>query len=198
MNTAMRRRTTAAWTVSALAHVVVLAVLAAHAPVLRIPYEPAGPPEPIIPILLLPRTPPPPPGSSERPAPIRLHRRQLRPLPPELPVTPLVAPVEKAAPAPERPAPPPAQPQPEAMSATARVVLKGLVGCANPSTLTKTEREACEQKLAAGVKTAPSYGLGLGADAAAALDRTADHKAACRAYRGSTTVAQPRLRDGLC
>ena len=74
-------------------HALLLTGLWLHAAKLVRPHEDAGPPEPIIPVLILPRTPPPAPGSTEKPRPIRLHRRQLHPEiapPPEVP--PLVAP----------------------------------------------------------------------------------------------------------
>src|SRR5947209_6576895 len=100
MPAAKRGRRIAAVAVSGAVHLLVLAALALHAPTLSIPNEPGGPPEPIIPLLLMPRLPPPVASAGAAPGPIRLHRRQLRPIPPDLPVAPL--------PVPERP-PPPAQ-----------------------------------------------------------------------------------------
>src|SRR5437879_3912157 len=67
MQTAGRRRATWTIAVSVAAHVLVLAILATQRPTLRMPAESSGPPEPIIPILLMPRTPPPPQGRGVRP-----------------------------------------------------------------------------------------------------------------------------------
>jgi hypothetical protein len=57
LKTARRRRTIVATAISAIAHVVVLTILALQAPTLRIPPQVSGPPEAIIPILILPRVP---------------------------------------------------------------------------------------------------------------------------------------------
>ena len=80
-----RGRRLAAIAGSAVAHLAVLTVVALHAPTLFIPSEPGGPPEPIIPVLLMPRLPPPAPSTGVKPGPIRLHRRQIRTPAPELP-----------------------------------------------------------------------------------------------------------------
>ena len=50
-------RTAITLAASTAAHVAVLALMAIHAPQLRIPDEPGGPPTPIIPILILPKAP---------------------------------------------------------------------------------------------------------------------------------------------
>src|SRR4051794_23432773 len=96
MQTARRRRTSWAVTASVIAHVAVVVVLASQQPTLHMPVEPGGPPAPIIPILLMPRTPPPVAGREARPAPIRLHRRAQRASPEETPVVPVVIPATKA------------------------------------------------------------------------------------------------------
>src|SRR5436309_1884409 len=102
MQTARRRRTTWAIAASALAHVAVLIVALLQRPTLPLPADEAGPPEPIIPILLLPRTPPPLAAAGARqPSAVRLHRRALRQDESALPVAPLPAPT-----APIRPAEP--------------------------------------------------------------------------------------------
>ncbi|MDB5494200.1 MAG: hypothetical protein JWP86_1537, partial [Phenylobacterium sp.] len=88
MTAARRGRRIAAVALSAAVHALVLTALALHAPVLFIPTEPGGPPEPIIPLLLMPRLPPPAPAAGVQPGPIRLHRRQLRAPLPDLPVAP--------------------------------------------------------------------------------------------------------------
>ena len=79
------------------------------------------------------RTPPPAPGQAARPQPVRLHRRPLRHMRTPLPVAPLPAPEETAAPvpprarAPRRPAPLPEGPRGDVRAA----LRQGAVGCAN-------------------------------------------------------------------
>jgi hypothetical protein len=153
MPTARRRRTTgtAAIVASVIAHVGLLTALLLYKPVLFIPEEPGGPPEAIIPVLLMPRTPPAAAGGAPH-GQLRLHRRAQRfaQIPPD--VTPLVtaAPVAAApaAPAPTAPAPPsPPMPGPDLRAALRR----GLVGCANLASLSRSERELCDERLGKGV-----------------------------------------------
>jgi hypothetical protein len=195
-----RRRLAAAIALSIGFHIALLIVLAIQAPTLRAPAEEsAGPPEPIIPVLLLPRL---PPTENRPPAPLRLHRRPQRnaeappPIPP-LPVPPV---------APSRPAPPgpvtvhPA-PLPEGPKSDLRTTLRGsAIGCANPELLSPEERDRCTEGLGKGAKTAPVLGLGLSAEKQGDLDRAAQHKEACRQYReapGGGGVP-PSLRNGPC
>ena len=188
MPSAGRGRTIAAIAVSAAVHVPILVALALHAPFLAIPDEPGGPPEPIIPVLLMPRSLPPTTAPDARPGPIRLHRRQLHTLPQDLPVAPL--------PAPEAPAPPPvaapgpvtvrAPPSPEAQRPPVQTALRrSAVGCANPhaSGLTRAEREVCEEQLGAGAQTALFPGLGLSAGKQTALDKAGARREGDRRYR---------------
>src|SRR5512140_3477286 len=107
MLTAMRRRSAWAVAASVLAHLgVLIAVLLQH-PTLSIPEEAGGPPEAIIPVLILPRTPPPVAGRGAKPAPIQLHRRALRNQPAETAVPPVVIAAPKPAePPPQAPGPP--------------------------------------------------------------------------------------------
>src|SRR5690348_14940877 len=101
MGASRRRRTTIAVAASAAAHLAVLAILTTYTPILKIPPMQSGPPEPIIPVLILPRVPPPAAGEAA-PAPIRLHRRPQRFRLEELPLAPLPVP---ATPAPAAAAP---------------------------------------------------------------------------------------------
>jgi hypothetical protein len=189
MPAARRGRRIAAVALSAAVHALVLTALALHAPMLFIPNEPGGPPEPIIPVLLVPRLPPPAPAAGVRPGPIRLHRRQLRVAPPELPVAPL--------PAPERPAPPPAAagpatlspaPLPEGPRDELRTALRrGPLGCANAQAfgLSRDEREACDEQLAKGGRDAPFIppGATLTADKRTALQAAAGRRDADYKYK---------------
>lgn len=182
MQRAKRRLNATAVALSIVAHAVVLTALALHAPTLVRPYEEAGPPEPVIPVLIMPRTPPPPPGSTEKPRPIRLHRRQLRheAAPPE--VAPFVPPPSVPEPR-SAPAKPVAQPritvQPSPANQLTTALRGGLVGCANPSLLSPSEREKCEEKLGRGAVEAPH----IAPAGDAALDRAAASREASRRYR---------------
>jgi len=169
---------------------VVLTLLALHAPKLARPHEQAGPPEPVIPVLILPRTPPAPPGA-EKPPPIRLHRRQLRRgAAPQPPVEPFVAPPTIPTPKPQaRPGAPryTVQPSPGAQLST---TLRGsLIGCANPSLLSRSERERCQEKLGRGGAEAPA----LAPVGDAALDRAAAARERNYIYKRTTPPAAPAI-----
>lgn len=198
MNGPKRGRRIGALALSAAFHLLLVVAVVLHSPSLVIPPESSGPPEPIIPVLLTPRTPPAPSGP---PAPIRLHRRP-QPFAPPPPIAPLPAPAVQ----PSRPSAPgpvaihPA-PLPESPKSDLKAALRASpVGCANPDAvgLTRAEREACFEQLGKGAKTAAFPGLGLAREKQEAFDREAEHKEACRAYKGSAAGEQPRLRDGPC
>ncbi|MDB5441673.1 MAG: hypothetical protein JWP73_49 [Phenylobacterium sp.] len=199
MPRATRRRDAVAIALSAGFHLVVLAVLASQAPVLRIPDEPSGPPQPIIPLLLLPRVPP-PASSAARPAPIRLHRRrQAFATPPPIPPLPAPPSVESHPAAPPGPVVIHPAPLPEGPKGDIRAALRASpVGCANPDAvgLNRTERAYCNEVLGKGAKTAPFVGLGLARDKQSDFDKAAEHNEACRAYRAAPGMgAYPGLRN---
>lgn len=183
MRPAGRGRTYNAVAISVVAHVVLLAALALHVPRLRTPEVRSGPPQPIIPVLILPRVPPPEAGGP--PTPIRLHRRPLRHAPANLPVAPLVAPEPKAEPRSERAPSPVRTTTPDPVAENARQALRGLVGCANPASLSREERERCEQQLARGARDAPFTGLGLDRGKDADFGRTAARREADYRYKRS-------------
>jgi hypothetical protein len=188
MQTARRRRTIIATAISAVVHVAVLTVVALQAPMLRIPPSERGPPEAIIPILIMPRTPP-PAGTNTRPAPIRLHRRPQRNLPPDVPFVPLPAPAPApaATPAPPRPlAPIHPAPQPEGPKGDVKAALRhSPVGCANGLSvgLNRAERELCDESLGKSARDAEFIPPGVGMSAAkrALLDQAATAKEAKKA-----------------
>jgi hypothetical protein len=191
MPAAKRGRRIAAVAVSGAVHLLVLAALAVHAPTLMIPNEPAGPPEPIIPVLLMPRLPPPAAASGAAPGPIRLHRRQLSPLPPVLPVAPLPVPEPSPQPPPAQagPAPPlrPSQLPEGPRQEIQNTLRRSAIGCANPQAagLTRAEREACEEQLGRGTREVPYVpaGAGMSGEARSALAKAAAAKEANRRYR---------------
>jgi hypothetical protein len=195
-----RRRNAIAMAVSIALHAVVLTALALHAPRLTIPHEEAGPPEPIIPILIMPRTPPAPPGAPQ-PSPIRLHRRHLphEAAPPT--EAPFVAP--KEIPTPREPPPAshaPVQPritvQPSPGNQLTTALRGGLVGCANPQLLTPAERDRCMERLGRGAAQAPYIAPPLPPAKQAAFDRAAQAKARSRQGGVPVGVASPSSDSG--
>ena len=183
MRPAGRGRTYNAVAISVVAHVVLLTAIAVHAPKLLTPPVRSGPPAPIIPVLILPRVPPPHAGGPAEP--IRLHRRKLRNVPPDLQVEPLVAPRAEAESPQDRAPAPSRTPSPDPMAENARQALRGLVGCANPAGLSREEREKCEQRLARGARDAPFPGLGLDRDDTSELGRAAARREAAYRYKRS-------------
>ncbi len=175
-----RRRQVEAVALSAAAHAALIVALVLHAPSLRVPPPERGPPEAVIPVLILPRTPPLTANPGARPSPIRLHQRSIRaPDEEEPPVAPLVIPTQPAAPPPP-PGPGPravaAPPAPDPMAANAGRALRGLIGCGNPSLLSREERQKCEDRLAAGVPPSDFLGMGIDADKAKGLAAAARRK----------------------
>jgi hypothetical protein len=199
MPRAGRRRLAAAIALSAGFHVALLIVLAMQAPTLRArPEESAGPPEPIIPVLLMPKLPP----SANRPAaPLRLHRRP-QPYAAPPPIAPLpVLPLPPSRPAAPGPATVHPAPLPEGPKSDLRATLRGSpIGCATPELLTPAERDRCNETLGKGAKTAEFPGLGLSAEKQGDLDRAAQRKETCRAYKDAPggMGAPPSLRNGVC
>lgn len=192
MLTARRRRTTWAVAASLVAHLAVVVVVVLQHPQLAMPIDDRGPPAPVIPILLVPKTPPPTPGRQAQPRPIRLHRRPQPFIPPQVPTAPIAPPEPAAAPpAPSGPKAPPAlhpAPQPEGPKGDVRTALRqGEVGCANPDAvgLNRAERDLCNEKFGKGAKTAPFLGLGLAADKQKLFDAAAAKKEADSRYKRS-------------
>lgn len=201
MLTAERRRTRG-WAIgaSAAAHAVLLAVLALQRPWLAQPAWEGGPPEPIIPVLILPRTPPPTAGRETPTRPIRLHRRPqpfapspVAPLPvPPMPKAATAAPAEpKAVPA-FHPAPLPEGPKGDLKS----TLRQSFVGCANALAvgLNKAERDLCDEKLGKGAKDVDFAGLGLAADKQRTLDAAGAKKESD--YRYKYGASTPSTAEG--
>lgn len=160
---------------SVAAHAVLATLLVLNAPRLRTPVLQSGPPEAIIPILIMPRTPPPSALSGAAPTQVRLHRRTTRFSDQPPAIAPLAAPPQQHAPA--RPATPgpktitPPSPD-DALAVNARNALRGKLGC-DSQTLSRAEREACMDRFADAARDAPFVGLGVNRDKAAGLDAAA-------------------------
>lgn len=174
---------------SVAVHAIVLGLIALHMPKLRAPpAEPSGPPEAIIPILIMPRALPPAAEAGAAPAPLRLHRRRTRYSDEPLPVAPLVAPTAAAAPTKPVDA---AGPRPlllpryeDTLADNARRALRGRLNCDSPG-LTRAEREACMDRFAAGARDAPPLGLGIEAGKESDLARAARRKEEDYRYKRS-------------
>jgi hypothetical protein len=168
-------------------HVVLAALLVLNAPRLRIPEMSSGPPEPIIPILIMPRTPPNAAAPDSRPTAIRLHRRQTRFSAPP-PVAPLVAPERPETAA--RPAPTAGPktitlpPYEDALATNARNALRSRRNCDDPN-LSRSEREACQERLFGAGRDAPQLPLGIDPGKASDLARAALRKEQDYGYKRS-------------
>lgn len=167
---------------STLVHAGLIALIAVQSPRLLQPATLDGPPEPVIPILIMPRA---LPSTSATPRELRLHRRPQRFVAPDAEVKPLVVPnrdVDRPAlPGPTLASPPMAAS--EALATNARNALRGRIGCANAAALglSRAERQACDDQLAKGASSTPFAGLGIergkaGALASAAARRESDFK----------------------
>ena len=172
-------------------HAALLTLVAIQAPRLIIPREDAGPPEAVIPVLIMPRTPPPSASAGTQPQPIRLHRRPQPFVAEQTPVAPLVAPtVEAKGPAPAGPGSRTINgptPDEDALALNAGKALRGKLGCASAGlmNLSRAEREKCEDQLAAGAKQADYLGTGIDADKAKGLAAAARRKDADYRYQRS-------------
>ncbi len=165
---------------SVAAHAVVLGLIALHAPRLHAPPDvQAGPPEPIIPVLIMPRAMPPAAEGAGAPSELRLHRRRTRFSEDDLPVAPLIAPVEtRPAERQADTAGPRAVTLPryeDTLADNARRALRGRLNC-DSDTLSRAEREACQDRFAAGARDAPFTGLGMEAGKESDLARAARRK----------------------
>jgi len=179
---------------SVAVHAALLTAVAVQAPRLRMPAPELGPPEAVIPVLILPRTPPPAAAPGAKPAPIRLHRRVQRFANEPLPVEPLVTPTEtKSA---ERAAPAPGPrvltlpSQEDAFAANARNALRSRLGCDSPN-LSRAEREGCLERFGDASRNAPLLGLGVDRDKASVLDRAAARRRADYNYKRGILPPSP-------
>lgn len=195
MKTALGRRTGWAIAASVLAHLAVCVIMLLQKPILPPPQDFSGPPEAIIPVLIMPKTPPAAAGQKAQAPQIRLHRRPQPFLPPDVKPAPIAPPTPPATTARAAPAAPPAlhpAPQPEGPKGDVRTALRqGFVGCANPLAvgLNRSERELCDEKFSKGAKDAEFAGLGLSGDKQRLLDAAGARKEADYRYKHSPAPA---------
>jgi hypothetical protein len=184
MLTARHRRRSWAVAASVIAHLGVLIAALLQRPTLVLPVESGGPPEAIIPVLILPRTPPPAAGGGARPAPIQLHQRLLRDLPGETPVRPLLLPAPKPVEPPAQAAPSPAPvreavPAPPPSTEAIRGTLRAMLGCSS-AVLSRDERTRCQERLGRGAHDEPYLAQSLSKEKRAALEQAGAAKLADR------------------
>lgn len=170
-------------------HGVLAALVAVQGPRLKIPPQPPGLPQAIIPVLIIPRTPPATAAPGSKPTPIRLHRRP-QPFADHVPpIPPLIVPTQEAAPAPK--AAPPRGPRPligptadDTLARNARNALRSRVDCNSP-TLSRAERDACTDRFADRNRDTPFQGLGVERGKAADLAAAARRKSEDFTYKRS-------------
>jgi hypothetical protein len=175
---------------SVAAHALVLTLVWIQAPRLKVPPPVSGPPEAIIPVLLIPRAPPPataPPGS--KPTPIRLHRRPQPFADQEPPVPPLIVPTQEQAPPPKPPPSPQIRPTigptpDDTIAQNARRALRRQLDCDSP-TLTRAEREGCLERFGERFREQPFQGLGLDRGKGSELERAARRREQDYSYKRS-------------
>ncbi|MFI4966914.1 MAG: hypothetical protein ACHP9T_16310 [Caulobacterales bacterium] len=172
---------------SIVVHLGLLTAVLLQRPVLTIPNQPGGPPEAIIPVLILPRAPPRMSGKGATPAPpIQLHRRPQRNLPAETPVAPLVVPLARSAEGPTQapsPAAPTASLMPPAPPDAVRATLRATLGCTETRVpgLTREDRAGCLERFGRGAREAAYLSPALGAEKRALLDQAGAAKLAQKA-----------------
>ena len=184
MSSAHRGRSIGIAAASLAVHAALLTLVALHAPRLIAPPVASGPPDAVIPVLIVARIPPPHASRNAQATPLRLHRRPQRFADETLPIAPLIVPaVEVERPAPVEPARSTSgQPAQEALAANVRGALRSRAGCDSPN-LTRAEREGCLDRLGAGAGDAPFLGLGVERGKAGALGRAAARREADYRYQ---------------
>lgn len=180
-----KRRTYGIAAASLAVHAALLALVAIQAPRLRTPPPVSAPPTPIIPVLIAPRVPPPASDPGGEPTPIRLHRRPQRFNLDELPLAPLLTPQVEAPPEAPTEREPQLLPLPrsrDVIAERARAALRSRRDCDDPA-LSRAEREACQERFAAGARDAPFPGLGVDRDKARALEAAVRRREADNRYK---------------
>jgi len=207
MPTARRRRTSWAIGASVVAHLIVLVVVLLQRPTLRIPVEPSGPPEAIIPILILPRAPAPAASHGSAPAPIQLHRRPPRNAEEFPPIAPLIVPTQEkpveAQPQGRIEPAPKAQTAPAVSADAVRATLRATLGCSDSKLagFTREERAGCAERLGRGARDDAYLAPALSPEKRALLDQAGAAKmarknAAERPMAAGHNPPQPADYDG--
>ena len=193
MRPADRRRLTILLAASGIAHLGVFALLAVNRPLLEQGQAPPIFEVEVVPFVMPPRQDHAAPAQTLVSRPLR-PRRTLRPEEATT-VAPLITP---DAPGPSEDtapghAPSPAAPGPPADLRNA--LRRSAVGCANPTLLSKVEREACLEKLGAGAKDTPFIPPPIAKDKRRGFEEKTAAQEQMRIYR--QTGIYPGLREAL-
>ena len=188
-----RRRLTIVLAASGVAHLGMFALLALKPPQLSLTEPPPIFEVEVVPFVMPPRQDHAAPARSLASRPLR-PRRTLRPH-----ETTTVAPlVTRQAPASNEEAgvlPVPSPAPPGASTDLRNALRRGAVGCANPTLLSKAEREGCLEKLGAGAKDAPFIPPPIAKDKLRAFDEKVAAQEQMRIYR--QTGIYSGMRDAL-
>jgi hypothetical protein len=188
-----RRRLTIVLAASGIAHLGMFALLALKPPRLGLAEPPPIFEVEVVPFVMPPRQDHAAPARSLASRPLR-PRRTLRP-----DETTTVAPlVTRQAPASNEEAgvlPVPSPAPPGASTDLRNALRRGAVGCANPTLLSKAEREGCLEKLGAGAKDAPFIPPPIAKDKLRAFDEKVAAQEQMRIYR--QTGIYSGMRDAL-
>lgn len=188
-----RRRLTIVLAASGVAHLGMFALLALKPPQLGLTEPPPIFEVEVVPFVMPPRQDHAAPARSLASRPLR-PRRTLRP-----DETTTVAPlVTRQAPASNEEAgllPVPSPAPPGASTDLRNALRRGAVGCANPTLLSKAEREGCLEKLGAGAKDAPFIPPPIAKDKLRAFDEKVAAQEQMRIYR--QTGIYSGMRDAL-
>lgn len=193
MRPADRRRLTIVLAASGIAHLGMFALLAVNRPQLELNQAPPIFDVEVVPFIMPPRQDHAAPAQALASRPLR-PRRMLRP-DEATTVAPLVTPNAPKAGEAFGPglAPSPASPGPPTDLRNA--LRRGGVGCANPTLLSKVEREACLEKLGAGAKDAPFIPPPIAKDKLRGFEEKTAAQENMRIYR--QTGIYPGLREAL-
>lgn len=193
MRPADQRRLTIVLAASGIAHLGMFALLAVNRPLLEQGQAPPVFEVEVVPFVMPPRQDHAAPAQTLASRPLR-PRRTLRP-DEATTVAPLVTPNAPQAGEAIGPgiAPSPAAPGPPADLRNA--LRRSAVGCANPTLLSKVEREACLEKLGAGAKDAPFIPPPIAKDKLRGFEEKTAAQEQMRIYR--QTGIYPGLREAL-
>ncbi len=193
MRPADRRRLTIVLAASGIAHLGMFALLAVNRPQLAQSQAPPIFEVEVVPFVMPPRQDHAAPAQTLASRPLR-PRRTLRP-DETTPVAPLVTPNAPRAGEDMEPSLTPSPAAPGLPADLRNALKRSAVGCANPTLLSKVERETCLEKLGAGAKDAPFIPPPIAKDKLRGFEEKTAAQEQMRIYR--QTGIYPGLREAL-